>query len=97
MIDPRAARVNLARMSGKRTFKDLRRAVDAVESAPTALETLAAARELRQAAEALELATVVELRERRFTWTEIGAVYGLSKQGAQQRFRAAVAKERSGA
>ncbi|MGI8816558.1 MAG: hypothetical protein ACR2G2_15105 [Pseudonocardia sp.] len=80
-------------MLGKVTLKKLRQAVDAVQSAPSALEALTAARQLREAAEALELATVVEARRRRLTWTEIGAVYGTSKQGAQQRFRSAVISE----
>lgn len=77
-------------MLGKGTYKKLRRAVDAVQDAPNALEALAAARRLRDAADALELQLVVHAREQRATWTEIGAIYGTSKQGAQQRFRGAV-------
>ena len=80
-------------MLGKGTFKKLRQALDAVQNASTPLEGLAAARQLREAAEALELAMVVEARRRRSTWTEIGAVFGTSKQGAQQRFRSAVSAE----
>jgi hypothetical protein len=82
-------------MLKKGIFKQLRRTVDAVESTPTALQALAAARELRLAAEALELSLVVEIRSQRGTWTEIGQVYGTSKQGAQQRFRAAVEQARA--
>ena len=37
--------------------------------------------------EDLEAATVAAARAAGVTWTEIGALYGLSKQGAQQRFR----------
>jgi hypothetical protein len=81
-------------MAGKGIFKRLRQGVAAVESAPGPLEALAAARELRLAAEALELELVLELRERRWTWSEIGKVYGTSKQGAQQRFRS-VAEHRA--
>jgi hypothetical protein len=80
-------------MLGKGTFKKLRQSVDAVQGAPSPLEALTAARQLREAAEALELALVVEARRRRSTWTEIGAVFGTSKQGAQQRFRSAVGAE----
>lgn len=80
-------------MLGKGTFKKLRQSLDAVQSASTPLEGLAAARQLREAAEALELAMVVEARRRRSTWTEIGAIFGTSKQGAQQRFRSAVSAE----
>jgi hypothetical protein len=80
-------------MLGKGTFKKLRQALDAAQTASTPLEGLAAARQLREAAEALELAMVVEARRRRSTWTEIGAIFGTSKQGAQQRFRSAVSSE----
>jgi hypothetical protein len=81
-------------MFGKGTCQQLREALAAVESAPSALEALAAARQLREAAEAFELAAVVEVRRQRGTWTEIGGVYRTSKQGAQQRFRAAVQRAR---
>jgi hypothetical protein len=37
--------------------------------------------------EALEADTVADARAAGATWGEIGALYGLSKQGAQQRFR----------
>jgi hypothetical protein len=50
---------------------------------------LEAARRLREAAEELEAAQVEAARKAGATWIEIGACYGLTKQGAQQRFRAA--------
>lgn len=74
-------------MLGKGTYKKLRRAIDAVSTAPNAIEALAAARQLTEASEALERELVIAAREQRATWTEIGAIYGTSKQGAQQRFR----------
>ncbi len=49
---------------------------------------LDAARRLREAAEELETAQVEAARKAGATWIEIGACYGLTKQGAQQRFRA---------
>jgi hypothetical protein len=39
-------------------------------------------------AEELEAAHVEAARAAGATWSEIGAAYGLTKQGAQQRFRA---------
>jgi hypothetical protein len=48
---------------------------------------LDAARRVREMAEELESAAVQAARDRGVTWTEIGACYGLTKQGAQQRFR----------
>jgi hypothetical protein len=48
---------------------------------------LTAARRAREAAEKLEAAHLEAAREEGLTWSEIGRVYGLSKQGAQQRFR----------
>jgi hypothetical protein len=80
-------------MMGKGTFKQLRRSLDAVAAAPNALEAVRASRQLREEAETLELEAVIEARQQRATWSEIGAVYGTSKQGAQQRFRAALRAE----
>lgn len=79
-------------MAASGSSKHVRHALDAIESASTALEALAAARRLRQAADALEIATVAQVRRQGGTWTQVGAVYGTTKQGAQQRFRAAVAR-----
>lgn len=52
------------------------------------LERLDAARRLREAADALEQESVQAARDSGCTWTEIARVYGLTKQAAQQRFRA---------
>ena len=52
------------------------------------MSRLDAARLLREAAEELEAAQVEAARKAGATWIEIGACYGLTKQGAQQRFRA---------
>jgi hypothetical protein len=52
------------------------------------MSRLEAARRLREAAEELEAAQVEAARQAGATWIEIGACYGLTKQGAQQRFRA---------
>ena len=52
------------------------------------MSRLDAARRLREAAEELEAAQVEAARKAGATWIEIGACYGLTKQGAQQRFRA---------
>ena len=65
----------------------IRQALDALTSATDPLLALAAAKEVREAAEALEIAAAAEVRRDGGTWTEIGAVYGTSKQGGQQRFR----------
>ena len=80
-------------MIGKGIYKQLRRSLDSVAAAPNALEAVRAARQLREEAEALELEAVIEARRQRATWSEIGAIYGTSKQGAQQRFRAALRAE----
>lgn len=50
-------------------------------------EALRLARALREAVEALELDLVRNARARKVSWSRIGAIYGLTKQGAQQRFR----------
>jgi len=80
----------------KGAFKRLRRVVETAQDAQSALAALAAARQLREAAEDLEIAAVIAARRRRATWTEIGTVYGTSKQAAQQRFRSAVCEHQHG-
>jgi hypothetical protein len=64
-------------------------ALGALENADQPMSRLDAARRLREAAEELEAAQVEAARKAGATWMEIGAIYGLTKQGAQQRFRAA--------
>ena len=81
-------------MAARGSPKQVRHALEDVESASGALEALTAARRLREAAEALELAAVAELRHQGGTWVQIGTVYGTTKQGAQQRFRDALGRER---
>jgi hypothetical protein len=63
-------------------------ALSALEAADRPMSRLDAARRLREAAEELEAAQVEAARKAGATWMEIGACYGLTKQGAQQRFRA---------
>jgi hypothetical protein len=57
------------------------------DRARTPLEALAAARREREAAEARERAAVGAAREAGVSWSTIGELYGLTKQGAQQRFK----------
>ena len=64
-------------------------ALSAFDVADRPMTRLDAARRLREAAEELEAAQVEAARKAGATWMEIGACYGLTKQGAQQRFRAA--------
>lgn len=51
------------------------------------LVRLAAVRAAREDLEALEVQTVREARAAGATWSDIGALFGVSKQAAQQRFR----------
>jgi hypothetical protein len=62
-------------------------ALFAFEVADGPISRVVAARRLREAADKLEAAQVEAAREAGATWVEIGACYGLTKQGAQQRFR----------
>jgi hypothetical protein len=64
-------------------------ALSAFDVADRPMSRLDAARRLREAAEELEAAQVEAARKAGVTWLEIGECYGLTKQGAQQRFRAA--------
>jgi hypothetical protein len=69
--------------------KRITAALGALDLADGPISRLQAARRLREAAEELEAAQVEAARKAGATWIEIGALYGLSKQGAQQRFRPA--------
>ena len=76
-------------MATKSPHKRITAALAALDAADGPTSRLDAARRLREAAEELEAAEVVAARKAGATWNEIGACYGLTKQGAQQRFRAA--------
>jgi hypothetical protein len=76
-------------MATKSPLRRITAALGALDAADGPISRLEAARRLREAAEELEAAEVVAARKAGATWTEIGACYGLTKQGAQQRFRAA--------
>jgi hypothetical protein len=71
------------------TVKRILAALSAFDVADRPMTRLDAARRLREAAEELEAAQVEAARKAGATWLEIGVCYGLTKQGAQQRFRAA--------
>jgi hypothetical protein len=76
-------------VSSKNLVKRISAALGALDVADGPTSRLEAARRLREAAEELEAAQVEAARKAGATWTEIGACYGLTKQGAQQRFRGA--------
>ena len=76
-------------MPPKSPVKRITAALGALDVADGPISRLEAARLLREAAEELEAAQVEAARKAGATWNEIGACYGLTKQGAQQRFRAA--------
>jgi len=76
-------------MAAKSPVKRIVAALSALDAADGPVSRLDAARRLREAAEELEAAQASAARKAGATWNEIGACYGLTKQGAQQRFRAA--------
>lgn len=67
--------------------KRLARAVEALRSIDDPIARLDATRAAREELERLERDAVAACRAAGHTWTDIGARYGLSRQGAQQRFR----------
>jgi hypothetical protein len=75
-------------VASKTPVKRILAALGALDAADGPISRLDAARRLREAAEELEAAQVEAARKAGATWNEIGACYGLTKQGAQQRFRA---------
>ncbi|MEV1293573.1 hypothetical protein [Pseudonocardia sp. NPDC049635] len=74
-------------MHGKSSRAAIRAALEEVESADTVQARISAGRRLRRAAEQLELDLVQEAREAGLRWSDIGELYGTTKQGVQQRFR----------
>ncbi|MCC2592248.1 hypothetical protein LKO27_02270 [Tessaracoccus sp. OS52] len=58
-----------------------------------ALAALDRARVAREGAEAAERDAVASARAAGASWSRIGELYGLTKQGAQQRFKPAVKAE----
>jgi len=84
-------------VASKSPVKRILAALDALDGASGPVSRLEAARRLREAAEELEAAQIEAARKAGVTWIEIGACYGLTKQGAQQRFRAARAQAGSAA
>ena len=75
-------------VASKNPVKRILAALSDFDVAAGPVGRLDAARRLREAAEELEAAQVEAARKAGATWLEIGACYGLTKQGAQQRFRA---------
>ncbi|MDQ2813705.1 MAG: hypothetical protein M3Z75_18020 [Actinomycetota bacterium] len=76
-------------MASRSPVKRILAALSALDLADRPMSRLDAARRLREAAEELEATQVEAARKAGATWNEIGACYGLTKQGAQQRFRPA--------
>ena len=76
-------------VASKSPAKRILAALGAFDAADGPISRLDAARRLREAADELAAAQVEAARKAGATWIEIGACYGLTKQGAQQRFRAA--------
>ena len=76
-------------VASKSPVRRITAALGALDVADGPISRLEAARQLREAAEELEAAQIEAARKAGATWNEIGACYGLTKQGAQQRFRAA--------
>lgn len=74
---------------------DVSAALGEFAAADEPLARLAAARRIRDLADQLERDTVRTARESGVSWSKIGAVYGLTKQGAQQRFAKVRAEQAS--
>jgi hypothetical protein len=83
-------------MATKSLLRRITAALGALDIADGPMSRLDAARRLREAAEELEAAQIEAARKAGATWNEIGACYGLTKQGAQQRFRAARHEAKAG-
>lgn len=65
----------------------IERALRAHRTADDPVAALEAARVLREHAEQLERTSIDDVRAAGLPWSRIGALYGLTRQGAQQRFK----------
>ena len=74
-------------MSERTELRRFERAVDALGAVTDPLLRVDVVRQARERLEALEAGAIHDARTAGVTWKAIGALYGLSKQGAQQRFR----------
>jgi hypothetical protein len=83
-------------VASKSPVKRILAALGALDAADGPISRLEAVRRLRETAEELEAAQVEAARKAGATWSEIGACYGLTKQGAQQRFRASRHQAKAG-
>jgi hypothetical protein len=78
-------------MANADPVKRVTRAVQALQNVTDPMARLDRVRWAREVLEALESATVRTARASGATWKDIGVIYGMTKQGAQQRFGAAAA------
>ena len=83
-------------MATRSLLRRITAALGALDIADGPMSRLDAARQLREAAEELETTQIEAARKAGVTWNEIGACYGLTKQGAQQRFRPARQEAKAG-
>lgn len=79
-------------VAGKRHLNRISAALIALDEAETGLQALDAARRVRVSAEALERDLVESARRQGHSWADIGRLYKMTKQGAQQRFSDRAAK-----
>lgn len=82
-----ARKIGPVRARDAKRLATAQRALSALKNEKNELARLALIREARDALDGLETSFVEGARVAGETWADIGAVYGTSKQGAQQRFR----------
>jgi len=71
----------------KQMRRELSEAWASLLAADQTLDSVDAIRRLREVAERAELEAVLTARTQGISWSRIASLYGLTKQGAQQRFR----------
>jgi len=76
----------MAFMATKKTARRIVAALDVYLGSEDPMDRLDAARRSREAAQELESDALGAARQAGATWKDIGDCYGLTKQGAQQRF-----------
>ena len=81
-------------MAGGKDEKQIAKRLAALARAKDAQQRLVLADEIRRLSLELQRATVAEARQAGLTWTQIGELFGMSKQAAQQRFKDKTPTER---
>ena len=82
-------------MAAGKQERQLAKKLSELAATKDARSRLVLAHEIQRAAVVLEQQSVADARDAGMTWTQIGALFGMTKQAAQQRFKSSAGTNRS--